>query len=238
METTAGQNDKPKEPNKYKVSNFSEEFKQWRPVFYKLAWIGLSYPESSLAKSIENGKFFQGMKKTTEAFQLELSQLDGISKEAFEAESVKEKERELETEYVSLFISEVGGALVPPYGSVYIDDTIMGPSTDRVVENYQEAGFSKLEEYNGLPDHISVELEYLFKLTQMETPEKYRYHIQFYDDLLAPWLGEFTDSIVEAMDSRFYSTLATWLESGLRKDRKFLGDLLDNNEDKAGTNGG
>lgn len=238
MKTTAEQNDKSKKPNKYNFSSFSDEFKQWRPVFYKLAWSGFSYPESPFVKSIKNGKFFQGMKKTAEAFQLELGQLDRISKEVFETESVEETERELETEYVSLFISEVGGALVPPYGSVYIDDTIMGPSTDQVVENYQKAGFSKLEEYNGLPDHISVELEYLFKLTQMETPEKYRYHIQFYDDLLAPWLGEFTDSIAEATDSRFYSALATWLESGLRKDRKFLGDLLDNGESHTGTNGG
>jgi len=214
-----------------------QEFEEWRAVFYKLAWLGLSYPGESLAEAVYSGKFFQGMKKTAAILRFEQIADDNLDDLASHELSEKTLQ-ELETEYVSLFISDLGGALVPPYGSVYLDNEVMGPSTRRVAEKYRKAGFKKDSGHDDLPDHISVELEYLFKLTQKENRKKYHLHLEFFDELLAPWVEEFTGSVRREADSGFYSTLAGWLNAGLKRDRQFLKEMVKAKDNNAETDRG
>jgi TorA maturation chaperone TorD len=63
----------------------------------------------------------------------------------------------LETEYVRLFINAMPEVPCPPYGSVYLEGTVMGVSTLRVIEIYRKYGMATDE----LADHIAVECEFL-----------------------------------------------------------------------------
>lgn len=63
----------------------------------------------------------------------------------------------LQNEYVRLFINALPEVPCAPYGSVYLEGSIMGESTGRVHEIYRKYGLETTE----LPDHIAVESEFL-----------------------------------------------------------------------------
>lgn len=63
----------------------------------------------------------------------------------------------LQNEYVRLFINALPEVPCAPYGSVYLEGSVMGESTVRVREIYRKYGMETTE----LPDHIAVESEFL-----------------------------------------------------------------------------
>lgn len=63
----------------------------------------------------------------------------------------------LQNEYVRLFINALPEVPCAPYGSVYLEGSVMGESTVRVGEIYRKYGLETTE----LPDHIAVESEFL-----------------------------------------------------------------------------
>lgn len=217
------------------VSKYNDEhmkdIKKWRPVLYRLAATGLSYPDRPFAATLVNNKFLAGMKEVSRYYQFDLvSDFESIKDNLTdkEPETLLEK---LESEYVRLFIADMGGARVNPFGSHYLDGEIMGETVDKVVSCYRESGMVKREGYHGQPDHIAVELEYLYKLaqtTQKRTrQDKHTEQVDFYDRLLRPWLGEFTSQVEENTEVRFYSLFAEWVRKGLKADRELLDKLVE-----------
>ncbi|MFW6190200.1 MAG: TorD/DmsD family molecular chaperone [Candidatus Bipolaricaulota bacterium] len=203
--------------------------KDWRPVLYKLAATGFSYPGLPLAESLTSGKFLFGMEKISKGYQLGLGAEIREVEKNLSTENPKELLGVLESEYVRLFLADVGGAKVNPFGSHYLDGRVMGKSVDKVVRKYGRAGMAKREGYQGPPDDIAVELEYLFKVTQMEdksSPKHLSEHADFYDELLGPWLGEFTEAVKNETDMEFYAVLADWVCKGLEADRELIENLL------------
>ncbi|PKN62399.1 MAG: hypothetical protein CVU57_24230 [Deltaproteobacteria bacterium HGW-Deltaproteobacteria-15] len=67
----------------------------------------------------------------------------------------------LQAEYVRLFINALPETPCPPYGSFYLEGTLMGDTTIRLRDLYASHGFHTDE----MPDHISVELEFLALLS-------------------------------------------------------------------------
>jgi TorA maturation chaperone TorD len=63
----------------------------------------------------------------------------------------------LQNQYVSLFINALPEVPCPPFGSVYLEGTIMGESTVGVKKLYAKYGL----ETDEMPDLIAVELEFL-----------------------------------------------------------------------------
>ncbi|GAB6191352.1 TorD/DmsD family molecular chaperone [Desulfocastanea catecholica] len=63
----------------------------------------------------------------------------------------------LENEYVRLFINAMPEVPCPPYGSVYLEGSVMGESTLKVAAIYQKYGVASEEP----ADHIAVESEFL-----------------------------------------------------------------------------
>jgi TorA maturation chaperone TorD len=63
----------------------------------------------------------------------------------------------LQNEYVRLFINAMPEVPCPPYGSVYLEGTIVGKSTMRINGIYRRYGMKNEE----LADHIAVESEFL-----------------------------------------------------------------------------
>ena len=63
----------------------------------------------------------------------------------------------LENEYVRLFVNSLPEVPCAPYGSVYLEGTVMGETTLKVAEMYRHYGLEPEE----LADHIAVESEFL-----------------------------------------------------------------------------
>ena len=129
-------------------------------------------------------------------------------------------EEDLRVEYAKLFVGPFE-LLAPPYGSVYIENggRVMGDSTMKVIEIYQNEGLAKNDDFKDLPDHIAVEMEfmsYLFykerEAMQKSDLDTVRQYIEkqdhFLDTYLGPWVPLFCEKIKEGTQNSFYSALS------------------------------
>jgi TorA maturation chaperone TorD len=132
-------------------------------------------------------------------------------------------EEELAVEYSRLFVGPFG-LKAPPYGSIYLDNehTVMGPSTMETIRFYEEEGLARDDGFSELPDHIAVELEFMYFLVfkhvesiQKGEQEREQYYIQkqeyFRARFLDKWVPLFCGNIKEGTDNSFYTSLADCL---------------------------
>ena len=132
-------------------------------------------------------------------------------------------EEELTVEYSRLFVGPFG-LKAPPYGSIYLDNerTVMGPSTMETIRFYEEEGLARDESFNELPDHIAVELEFMYFLIFREAEalqkgesgraEVYRQKQEdFRSRFLDKWVPPFCGNMKEGTDNCFYLALADCL---------------------------
>jgi TorA maturation chaperone TorD len=111
--------------------------------------------------------------------------------------------------------------LTPPYGSVYLEGErrLMGDSTLAAGECYTEAGLEVSADFNGTPDHIAVELEFMHFLVVKElealaggNPDRAQNFSQkqraFLERHLAAWVPDFSRSVEEQAQTQFYQGLA------------------------------
>lgn len=146
-------------------------------------------------------------------------------------------EEELLIEYASLFVGPYE-LKAPPYGSIYLDGErrVMGDSTLKVIKLYEEAGLVMDRSFKELPDHIAVELEFMYYLIYKEAEalehsdgEQARafreMRNQFLKQYLGPWVPPFCEKIKQSTDHPFYKALADSLSAIVsKKDEK--GDRL------------
>ncbi len=100
----------------------------------------------------------------------------------------------LENEYVRLFINAMPEVPCSPYGSVYLEGSIMGESTLKVAEIYRKYGVASEEP----ADHIAVESEFLAWLHgQATTDVDARQDFTYLLGHLRQWTGPFFDKVIE-----------------------------------------
>jgi TorA maturation chaperone TorD len=127
---------------------------------------------------------------------------------------------ELLVEYTRLFLGPFG-VIAPPYGSVYLDGEhrVMGDSTMEVIRRYRNEGLSGSSDARELPDHVSVELEFMSYLVFKEikaleicdlgaAAEAVEKQKSFSGDFLRRWIPPFCERIKENTESGFYAALA------------------------------
>lgn len=106
-----------------------------------------------------------------------------------------------------------------PYGSIYLDgeNVIMGDSTMAVLALYREGGFQVSEAFGEVPDHVAVELEFLYLLNahlgNRQTEMDQREHLaalkhSFLREHLGRWVVPFTKAITSSADTGFYRKVA------------------------------
>ncbi len=116
---------------------------------------------------------------------------------------------QLQEEYVRLFINALPEIPCPPYGSYYLEGTLMGRSTVWLRNLQQEYGLESDE----LPDHVAVEVELVGLLTRLgeEAVDVERDR----DSVLAhlrKWLPAFVQRVNQHDSTGFYSSLSRCLE--------------------------
>jgi TorA maturation chaperone TorD len=136
----------------------------------------------------------------------------------------------LKVDYARLFVGPYS-LLAPPYGSVYMEDArrIMGDSTLHALEMYRETGLDMAQDFNDAPDHIAVELEFMYYLVFKEVGamadqnytiaadyvEKQKIFLEAH---IGAWISEFSAHIMENAETEFYRSLSTLTTRFVRKN--------------------
>jgi len=125
---------------------------------------------------------------------------------------------DLRIDYTRLFLGPFN-IRSKPYGSVYLDgrNIVMGKSTMAVLALYREGGFHVAEAFAEMPDHVAVELEFLYLLNtrlgdgQLEISERNRLAAlerSLLDEHLGQWIIAFTEAVKKGSCTDFYGKLA------------------------------
>lgn len=126
-------------------------------------------------------------------------------------------------DYTRLFLGPYE-ILAKPYGSCYLDGekVVMGDSTVNALECYRAGGFEPDEDFRELPDHIAVELEFLYLLSfraakalaegdGSTATEARTISRTFLHSHIGRWVGDFSGRIVKGAQLKFYPLLAELL---------------------------
>lgn len=122
----------------------------------------------------------------------------------------------LQAEYVRLFINSLPEVPCPPYGSFYLEGTLMGESTVTLKKLYARRGWHTDE----MADHFAVELEFLALLAAEcgggAFPEGY----QEVWEHLCRWAPEFLARVEKYDRSGLYRAAARYAQKvlGLQAD--------------------
>jgi TorA maturation chaperone TorD len=126
----------------------------------------------------------------------------------------------LENEYVRLFINTRGALSAPLYQSCYENDhrpdgsgLLMGKAATAMGARLQRAGLALSGQAGLLPDHLAVELEYLYFLMNPQAggrrnpaPE---IASEFAAQVMLPWVRRFGRRLASATETVFYPAMAS-----------------------------
>lgn len=135
----------------------------------------------------------------------------------------KELLEDLAIEYTRLFLGP--GRHISPHESVHHEKDnskwgqLWGDSTVEVKKFVETTGLEYQTDYKGLPDHISVELEFMQQLTLRENQAWEEEDVdgaascrkiekKFIEEHMVPWVPAFCDKVMESAGSGFYRGVA------------------------------
>lgn len=140
----------------------------------------------------------------------------------------------LVVEYTRLFIGPFS-LPAPPYGSVYIEKErkVMGDSTMDALKRYQQFDLDLASGLKEVPDHITIELEFMYFLISKEIesilssdPELSQVYLtaqtSFLTDHLNGWIPDFTKNMITHSGIEFYRSLAKMTKIFVSEDLQFL----------------
>lgn len=141
---------------------------------------------------------------------------------------------ELLLDYTRLFLGPFG-MLAKPYGSIYLDgrNQVMSDSTQLAQELYAAGGFEVDEEFCEAPDHVAVELEFLYLLSHrlaearnqrddVEVARLQGLKQQFLQDHLGRWIDPFAELVRNGAETVFYRTLIDLTQRFIHHDRQTI----------------
>ncbi|MBC8178867.1 MAG: molecular chaperone TorD family protein [Deltaproteobacteria bacterium] len=135
----------------------------------------------------------------------DLDGLDPEAKEKWGQEPGPDGLEALQNQYVSLFINALPEVPCPPFGSVYLEGTIMGESTVGLKKLYAKYGL----ETDEMPDLIAVELEFLSFLADPVAhadPEDYQALLAH----LRSWTPKFLERVRQNDESGFFKAVSCY----------------------------
>ena len=181
----------------------------------------------------------------TEAFVKELrgprlsgafSEMDVELGEKFYNEPVPEVQEALVLEFTRLFIGP--GGHISAHESIFaeVDGSsggLWGTKTVEVKKFIETTGLDYEPEFTGLPDHISVELEFMQKLTAWEAAKwiqedrksaEYCLSVQrmFLERHLFCWLPQFCDAVMVQAELPFYRAMAELAKNYMEFERQSI----------------
>jgi TorA maturation chaperone TorD len=154
----------------------------------------------------------------------------------------KELLEDLAVEYARLFLGP--GKHISPHESVHHkkenaqSGQLWGESTAEVKKIIESSGLEYQPEYTGLPDHISVELEFMQQVLQREeqaweAEDKEMAHRclenekKFIEEHLARWVPNFCEKVIQEADLPFYREMARLTQTFIEFEKEELNKQMD-----------
>lgn len=152
---------------------------------------------------------------------------------------------ELSVEYARLFLGP--GKHISPHESVHHQredgqwGQLWGKSTVEVKKFIETAGLTYETEYQGIPDNISVEFEFMQRLIEREAQalaendeesvlKCRKIERKFMEEHIIRWVPRFCDQVAKEAENPFYRDMAVLTKSFIEFDRKEVD--ASGNEDK------
>ena len=169
-------------------------------------------------------RLFESMLATARRIDPELAEHAQRLGQAFAASKLQD----LLVDYTRLFLG-APQALAKPYSSVWLtgQPELMQDSAMELLKLYEQGGFEIDPEFRDLPDHVAVELEFLYLLTYqqnqaraygddqaLQTVELLR--TAFLIGHMGRWLGPFILAVHDNAQCEFYRELAEFTELFVR----------------------
>ncbi len=134
-------------------------------------------------------------------------------------------------DYTRLFLGPFD-ILAKPYGSVYLDGekVVMGDSTMDAMAWYKRGGFEPADDFLEMPDHVAVELEFLYLMNfrkaealasgnREQLAEYEAMRRSFLQNHLGRWAADFTAKITAGATSNFYRVLGELLAAFIERQK-------------------
>ncbi len=213
-----------------KLTDMAETAKQRSNVYSLLATIFHKELTTPLLKQIKDPKFLGVLSE--QGVQLENDILQKPEDEVIE---------DLAVEYTRLFLGP--GKHISPHESVHHerDDgdwgKLWGKDTVLVKKFIETAGLEYKSEYTGIPDHVSVELEFMQQVTKREAQaweEKdndgalycLKMEKKFIEEHLVPWLPLFCDKVIKDAELSFYREMAKLTKNFIELEKEEIDNYL------------
>lgn len=143
----------------------------------------------------------------------------------------------LQIDFAKLFVGPYS-LLAPPYASIYLENKrrVMGQSTIEVIHFYRQAGVEMAPAFRDAPDHIAVEMEFMYflidtQINAMAMAEEARFleildaQKSFLNGHLNQWVRQFSQSIKKGAQTDFYVKLADATHHFIVEDADYLSNL-------------
>ncbi len=148
---------------------------------------------------------------------------------------------DLAVEYTRLFLGPKNH--IPPFESLYNfkegeTRQIWGAATVEVKRIIESTGLSFRKDYGGIPDHISIELEFMQKLVKNEGElwekekngsqllKSIKLEKKFIDEHLHVWIPGFCQKVIEAARYDFYRNVAELTRDFIATEKEEVENLL------------
>lgn len=169
-------------------------------------------------------KLFDSIVTAAARLDPELTALAHDLREAFEAQDLQT----LLVDYTRLFLGPID-ALAKPYGASWLSAPVAAEENPHlaVLALYDEGGQDIDDDFQELPDHIAVELEFLYLLVFTQNAARQaadeavmavseQLQQRFLAEHLGAWIGPFASAVQQAAQTRFYQVLAGLTERFVR----------------------
>lgn len=216
-----------------KLKGKTETANERSNIYGLLAIIFFKEPTGTILRQIRNPKFLEV-----------LSDLEIRLEDDFLSRPEEKLIEDLSIEYTRLFLGP--GKHISPHESVHHerDDSdwgrLWGKATVEVKKFIEASGLEYKSEYSGLPDHISVELEFMHEVIKREAQawkDKDRdgalyclkIEKKFIEEHLIKWIPFFCDKIITEGELSFYREMAKLTKKFIEFEREeilFQPDLI------------
>jgi TorA maturation chaperone TorD len=150
---------------------------------------------------------------------------------------LEEVQEDLACEYAALFIGP--GKHIAPYESIYVPDStgrvgqFWGECTVDMKNWVEHYGLKISERHDSIPDHISIELEFMQKIVEQEhmawesnnekTAERcLAVEKEFFNKHIINWIPEFCEKVITSANIDFYREIARFTKEFITQEKKLM----------------
>lgn len=180
-------------------------------------------PDTGTCEKIQQGTFFEPFDTLAvminEPFASNLQKIKSCVRDLIEGNRLHQH---LEEAYILLFINTKGGIKTPLYQSCYEYENapLMGKAAIEMKKKFESRGLAISGKLHEPPDHLSIELEYLYFLLQTGWDDRQKSLIAeavtFSGEDMIPWVSEFNERLKNETNFIFYPLASALLISLLR----------------------